>query len=369
MKKLSLLVLTGVLCYSLFAQNTPWSTSNNIGIGTTSPLTKLHIYTASSADGLSVDGTNPAINFRNNSSIKGYIGLASAGGNYFNNSGDNDIIIRSEFNNILLGRGSGYATMAISGDRVGIGVNNPSAKLEISNAGNASLRVGISGNRANTHTQLINSSAVVADNNSSIAVNAAVAWDYYNNGSSPSWAGTVIQHIGTAVAGNQYGVLAANQGTLVFQNSTNGVIASNGANIHISPLGNVSTSFLTNGNVGIGTTNPQAKLAVNGDIFSKKVKVTQTGWPDYVFEKDYHLPSLAEVEKYIQQHKHLPDVPSAAEIEKDGLDLGDNQAVLLKKIEELTLYMIEQNNITHQLMEENKLLKKEITEIKKVIKK
>jgi hypothetical protein len=85
------------------------------------------------------------------------------------------------------------------------------------------------------------------------------------------------------------------------------------------------------------------KLWVNGDMLSKKVKVTQTGWPDYVFEKAYHLPSLAEVEKYIQQHKHLPDVPSAAEIEKNGLDLGDNQAVLLKKIEELTLYAIDQD--------------------------
>lgn len=99
----------------------------------------------------------------------------------------------------------------------------------------------------------------------------------------------------------------------------------------------------SNGNVGIGTITPQAKLAVNGDIFSKKVKVTQSGWPDYVFSTSYRLLTLKQVENFIKQHKHLPDVPSAKEVDDDGLNLGDNQAILLKKIEELTLYAIEQN--------------------------
>jgi hypothetical protein len=97
------------------------------------------------------------------------------------------------------------------------------------------------------------------------------------------------------------------------------------------------------GNVGIGTAVPSEKLSVNGNIRSKKIIVTQTGWADYVFDSSYQLAPLHQVEKYIQQNKHLPDVPSAAEVRKDGVDLGDNQAVLLKKIEELTLYIIEQN--------------------------
>ena len=109
-------------------------------------------------------------------------------------------------------------------------------------------------------------------------------------------------------------------------------------------VGNGSSNAIltvTSNSIGIGTTTPQAKLAVNGDIFSKKIKVTQTGWPDYVFEPTYRLPSLQEVEAYIKKHKRLPEVPSAQEVEKKGLDLGETQAVLLKKIEELTLYIIE----------------------------
>ena len=97
------------------------------------------------------------------------------------------------------------------------------------------------------------------------------------------------------------------------------------------------------GNIGIGTNAPQSELAVKGTITSMKVKVTQTGWADYVFDSSYQLLPLPQVEKFIQENRHLSEVPSAAEVKKDGLDLGDNQVVLLKKIEELTLYIIQQN--------------------------
>lgn len=97
------------------------------------------------------------------------------------------------------------------------------------------------------------------------------------------------------------------------------------------------------GNIGIGTTTPKAKLAVNGDILTTKIKVTQSGWPDYVFEPSYVLPTLQQLEIFVKEHKHLPDIPSASEVEEQGIDLGQNQAKLLQKIEELTLYLIEQN--------------------------
>lgn len=96
-----------------------------------------------------------------------------------------------------------------------------------------------------------------------------------------------------------------------------------------------------NGNVGINTVVPKAKLAVNGDILATKVKVTQTGWPDYVFGKEYHLPAIAELEQYILTHQHLPEIPSAKEVTTNGLDLGDMDKKLLQKIEELSLYIIQ----------------------------
>ncbi|WP_281990432.1 tail fiber protein [Aquimarina aggregata] len=115
-----------------------------------------------------------------------------------------------------------------------------------------------------------------------------------------------------------------------------------------------------NGNVGIGTTTPDSKLAVNGKIHAKEVKVDLTGWPDYVFEENYKLPTLKEVESHIQEKGHLPNIPSAKKVEKEGIQLGEMNAKLLQKIEELTLYIIAQNKKTEQLQKEVALLKQKI---------
>jgi hypothetical protein len=95
------------------------------------------------------------------------------------------------------------------------------------------------------------------------------------------------------------------------------------------------------GNVGIGTSTPAEKLSVNGKIRAQEIKVEAAGWPDYVFSKDYQLPTLQETEKHIKQKGHLPEIPSAEEVKANGVDLGDMNAKLLKKIEELTLHLIE----------------------------
>lgn len=111
--------------------------------------------------------------------------------------------------------------------------------------------------------------------------------------------------------------------------------------------------------VGAVTAPSGIKLAVGGNIIAEKVTVKLiTNWADFVFDDNYRLPTLTEVEKYISANKHLPDVPSAAEVQKEGLNLGDNQAVLLRKIEELTLYVIELNKKVEKLSVENNDLKK-----------
>lgn len=99
----------------------------------------------------------------------------------------------------------------------------------------------------------------------------------------------------------------------------------------------------TSGNVSIGTANPYGyKLAVAGKIISEEVVIKlQAAWPDYVFESDYQLMPLAEVAKYIKANKHLPNVPDAAEIKKNGVEVGEMNVILLKKMEEMTLYVIE----------------------------
>ncbi len=105
----------------------------------------------------------------------------------------------------------------------------------------------------------------------------------------------------------------------------------------------------TTGNVGIGTINPGEKLSVNGRIRSKEVLVQSTGWPDFVFDEKYELPTLKDVEKFITTNKHLPNIPPAIDIETNGQNLGDIQKSLLQKVEELTLYIIEQNKRIEKL--------------------
>ena len=116
-------------------------------------------------------------------------------------------------------------------------------------------------------------------------------------------------------------------------------------------------TILNNGKVGIGTLTPDSELAVNGTIHAKKVKVDLNGWSDFVFENEYKLPTLQEVENYINENGHLRDIPSEKEVIKNGIDLGEINSKLLQKIEELMLYTIEQQK-------EIEKMKKEIIELK-----
>jgi hypothetical protein len=105
------------------------------------------------------------------------------------------------------------------------------------------------------------------------------------------------------------------------------------------------------GNVGIGTGNPKEKLTVNGRILAREVIVSNDirTWPDYVFAPGYEMMSLTDLEAYVNEHHHLPDVPSAEEVEEQGIGLGEMNAILLQKVEEMTLRMIEMEKRIQEL--------------------
>ena len=112
------------------------------------------------------------------------------------------------------------------------------------------------------------------------------------------------------------------------------------------------------GRLGIGTRNvpDSIRLAVDGTIIAKEVIITIDNFPDYVFEKNYRLRSLSELESFISLNGHLPEVPSAEQVEKEGVKMGEMDAILLKKIEELTLYVIEMGKDNEKLQEANREL-------------
>jgi len=132
----------------------------------------------------------------------------------------------------------------------------------------------------------------------------------------------------------------------------NGALTANGATINgaaniIGALTAQSATIPTiNGNTNVtgtlyvNTINGQS-ANINGKIKTKEVEVTLSGWKDYVFEENYPLMTLQETEDFIKEHKHLPNVPSAAEVEANGVNLGEMNAILIQKVEELTLYILD----------------------------
>jgi hypothetical protein len=225
---------------------------------------------------------------------------------------------------------------------VGIGTTSPANLLHI-DAGN--LRQGISvfgDGGAEAYSDIMYS----IKNRDNIPVGGPVAWwmsyrkDGYFSGNTGAF---TLEFFADRKGGGYFAPLS---------------FKSNGDVVLVSPR-NAQT-----GNVGIGTISPSEKLSVNGKIRAQEIKVEISNWPDYVFKKDYELLSLEETERFINKHGYLPDVPKASEVEANGISLGEMNKVLLKKIEEVTLHLIEKDKVLKQVIERLEKSEKELSEMR-----
>ncbi|HEV2479522.1 MAG TPA: Ig-like domain-containing protein [Puia sp.] len=265
---------------------------------------------------------------------------------------------------VTLGSGNvDFATMPSTGT---VGLSTPGlAGYPLFAVGNSS---SYSGFRSNALTVLYNGRTQINTTGFSSAltqaqVTPAAALDVVSTNT-----GVLLPRLTTAqrnaiVTGDLHnGLLLYNTDSSAFQyyngtawNSVGGGVSSGGRWQFAN-----GTVYDSTDNIAIGTSNPQGyKLAVNGTgIFTKIVAKPQASWPDYVFDKGYKLPSLQDLAQYLREHHHLPDVAAESEIMRSGIDLGQQQTTLLKKVEELTLYLIRENQSlsdqTKQLADQNK---------------
>lgn len=194
--------------------------------------------------------------------------------------------------------------------------------------------------------------------------------DEFNNNSTidltPSFQGYVDQIKILVGTGYQPGVvpIGVNE-VLIWGYGDMEYISPNGGHVFYTGTDQTNPKFLIDplGNVIIGNVSPAEdfKLSVAGKIHAAEIQVDALPWPDYVFTPSYNLRTLTEVENFINQNNHLPDVPSETQVKEEGISLGEMNAILLQKIEELTLYMIEHEKRNNEQQKQIDELKKQIT--------
>lgn len=359
MKKTVLVIFASLTMACSYGQNT-FPSSGSVGVGTASPAYELDVVGTIRAS------TKVITPFVNNQYIgygaNGAINSLAIGSSVLGNSGDTGYANVAIGTNILNTNTTGYSNTGIGSGTLSFntsGYNNVALgglALYLNTSGGSNIGIGYQALKSNTTSY---GSLAIGTNSLVLSTgqgNTAIGYesgDGVTNGSGNTFLGfftgvsvtgsnnTVV---GSSISTSTLGITSGSGNTILGGNVTglsptltNHIILADG-------LGHQRLVADESGNIGIGTNNPDAKLTVAGTIHSMDVTVDATiPTPDYVFNPDYDLMSLKEVKKYIDKNHHLPEIPSAAQVAKEGINLGEMNTRLLKKVEELTLYLIESN--------------------------
>lgn len=391
MKQLLGVITVLVITTNINAQTNTFPASGYVGIGTTSPVSQLHVagnITLSSGSKVVYD---PIYEIHGYTRYD-YPGLPEAAmlrygyyGHRFETRQGVALVIRGNNNNVGIGESNPLYKLDVNGtinSTVFSGSNmfltkNSGASISFNDGTNqnAMIEAGTNNHRlefwVNNNNSLIermridqngyvgigtSAPAQKLDVNGGIQISGDPGLVFANSASGYTGSGIVYGYMSrSSGSGGSYPWNTS--GTIVLQSES--LSGTGGFAFATGTTPSVKMAILGSGNVGIGTTDPgNYKLAVNGDVKAKKITISQTGWSDYVFDKNYKLRSLEYLEAFIKENKHLPDVPTAKEVNAKGVSVGDTQALLLKKIEELTLYMIEANKKNDQLTKRIESLEK-----------
>lgn len=283
-----------------------------VGIGTPTPWARLDVRTAGTSA-----GDQQGLNVQNPSTAAyGAVQISLGSGDLGSGNGSASLIY-AQRNNLGLGSSLFFWNSDASG------IQQP--RMTITDGGN----VGIGTTTPQSRMHLVQN-----DNLAALVLES----------SSLGWGSGMYFKNTTPTTGRLYGIYSSSFGSLNIADATAGV-----DRIFIA----------ANGNVGINTnkvSDVNYRFYVEGAIRTRRIVVDQATWSDYVFDSAYRRMPLEQLASYVQEKRHLPEVPSADSVAKNGLDLGGSQAVLLKKIEELTLYIIEQNRKIEALNERMKAM-------------
>jgi hypothetical protein len=330
-KQITVLCLIGVVATG-WAQTNALNGTGNVGVGTTTPSAPLHVNSAGPYTDI-------------------YISNTSAGGTLWAVESLGNIAGRQ--GNLEFNRPGVLNALTITTDgRVGIGTAAPQTKLQVTGQMFVNLTSDAVGGMyyggAEMGLILGNYNVAPWPGQNALYVggksllNGAVSIGT-NASADPLFLNGTLGVMGSGLDGSTL------QRLVLYVNATNGVLweapldsSGNRLDQTFSWRGGGPAMTIkgASGNVGIGTASPNEKLAVNGRIRAKEVVVETTGWSDYVFEDGYNLPPLSVIEQHIRAHRSLPGIPSAGEVERQGIAVGEIQAKLLAKVEELTLHQI-----------------------------